>query len=193
MVQLREKDLSIHELSILAKWLLPIIREYDAKLLINASPCSKTLEGSKDLVEMAGDIKADGVHLGHASISPKLARDLLGPGKLIGYSTHSPEEARKAEAEGADFITLSPIFKIKKPGLDPIGTQPITTAAKMLKIPLFALGGIDLETVGAVMGAGAYGVAVISAIFCAEDITGKTKALISKIRGYMENKGSTVH
>jgi thiamine-phosphate pyrophosphorylase len=193
MVQLREKDLNTHELSILAKWILPTIREYDGKLLINASSMSKTLEESRDLVEMAMDIHADGVQLGQGSVSPTLARELMGPEKLIGYSAHTAEEAKKAESDGADFVTLSPIYKIKKAGMRPIGTEPITQAAKSLKIPVYALGGIDEEKVGPAIEAGAYGIAVISELLSAKNITKKAEALLEQINSSMKNQGNTLH
>ncbi len=98
-VQLREKDLPVRELLALAQELRAITREFGAKLFVN------------DHVDVAVAVEADGVHLGHQSMPVDAARKIVGSRMLIGVSTHSAQEAKDAEARGADFITFGPVFE----------------------------------------------------------------------------------
>lgn len=167
-VQLREKDLSGRELYSLAQELRNVTAESGARLLIN------------DRADIAAAVGADGVHLTHESISPKHARRLLGPAGLIGQSTHSTEEARKAEEEGADFVTFGPIFatpsKLKYG--PPLGTEALASVREKVRIPIFAIGGIKTHNIKDVLNAGAYGVALISAVMGAEDVEGAVSSLL---------------
>ena len=97
-VQLREKDLPAAELYPLALELRALTREYGAKLLVN------------DRIDVALAVGADGVHLGGHSLPTAAARQLLGPNRLIGVSTHRPEEIAAAQRDGADFVTFGPVF-----------------------------------------------------------------------------------
>ena len=99
MVQIREKDLDTRPLIDLVQHLLPLIKRHQGKVFIN------------DRIDLAMALDTDGVHLRSDSLPLPLARRLLGKEKLIGISTHSVEEVRKAESEGADFIVLGPIFE----------------------------------------------------------------------------------
>lgn len=159
-VQLREKDLSVRELLALARELRGITREFGAKLFIN------------DRVDVAVAVDADGVHLGGQSMPASAVRKIVGKDMLIGVSTHSINEAREAEAQGADFITYGPVFETtsKTKYGQPVGVESIYAVKKTVKIPLFALGGIKRGNIGLVMRAGADGVALISAILDSPDI-----------------------
>lgn len=159
-VQVREKDLPIRELLSLSRELRAITREFNARLFIN------------DRIDVAIAINADGVHLGHASIPPEAARKVAGKKMLIGVSTHTADEAKKAEARGADFITFSPIFATpsKAPYGAPVGTDALRDVKKLVRIPVFGLGGISRDNCAGVLKAGADGIALISAIFAADDI-----------------------
>ncbi len=159
-IQLREKDLPVRELLSLAREIRAITNEFTAKLFIN------------DRVDVAVAVEADGVHLGHQSMPPEAVRKIAGKRLLIGVSTHSVDEARAAEKGGADFITFGPVFAT--PSKLQYGAPAGMGALKMVKqqttIPVFGLGGIKPENLREVMNAGADGIAMISAIFGAEDI-----------------------
>jgi thiamine-phosphate pyrophosphorylase len=159
-VQLREKDLPMRELLALAQELRRITKEFSARLFIN------------DRVDVAVAVDADGVHLAGQSIPLAAARRIVGRNMLIGASTHSIEEAREAEKGGADFITFGPIFSTpskEKLGA-PVGMEALRTVKKNVRIPVFGLGGIKSENIAQVIQAGADGVAMISAVFSADDI-----------------------
>ncbi len=159
-VQLREKDLGTRELLDMAYALRAITREYSARLFVN---------GRVDVALAAG---ADGVHLGSTDMPLPAARRAAGGSMLIGVSTHSIQEARRAEEEGADFITLGPVYETpsKMRYGKPIGIRPLREVRKEVAIPVFAIGGITRERVEEVVEAGASGVALISAILASGDI-----------------------
>ena len=159
-VQLREKDLPVRELLSLAKELRTVTREFGAKLFIN------------DRVDVAVAVGADGVHLGHQSMPPEAVRKAAGKGLLIGVSTHNREEARAAEAGGADFITFGPIFETPSKAVYgiPVGVDAIRMLKNEVNIPIFALGGIKGGNISHVVASGASGIAMISAILAAPDI-----------------------
>lgn len=180
MVQLRGKDLSGKELFRLAKELRELTNNYGAKLLVN------------DRVDIALAVGADGVHLGRQSISVQDARRAfeitlpLAPRPLpfiVGLSTHSLEEALQAESDGADFITFGPVyFTPSKAGYgEPVGIEKLKEVAKKVKIPVYALGGVKRINIEEVLKAGAYGVAMISAIMAADDINKAAEELLKTI------------
>lgn len=158
-VQLREKDLSGRELYDLAVALRALCRQYDAKLLVN------------DRVDVALAAGADGVQLPLTSFDPADARRLIGQGKLIGASAHGPEEARAAAAAGADFVVLGPIFDTpsKRPYGPPLGVDRLREISGQLGVPVLAIGGVRADHASALRQAGAWGVAVVSAILEAAD------------------------
>lgn len=172
-VQLREKDLPIRELLALAQELRSITREFGAKLFIN------------DRVDVAVAVDADGVHLGHQSMPPEGARKVVGRDMLIGVSTHCLEEAKAAEAGGADFITFGPIFETPskaKYGV-PVGADAIKLIKCGIKIPVFALGGIRSGSISQILSSGAYGVSMISAILGADDIKRAAEIVVQEVSG----------
>lgn len=152
-VQLREKGLSAKELFELAQGIRGLIRQYGARLFIN------------DRVDIALAVGADGVHLGQNGFSARDAKRIF-PEAAIGVSTHSLSEAKKAEGDGADFITFGPIFYTpsKADYGKPLGVEAIKKMRKKINIPVFAIGGINKNNIKDVMAAGADGVAVISAV-----------------------------
>ncbi|MEE9613464.1 MAG: thiamine phosphate synthase [Thermodesulfobacteriota bacterium] len=162
-VQLREKDLQGGELLRMAKELRRVTRNHGAKLLIN------------DRLDVALAVGADGVHLGQGSFPPRNVRSYLGEGKLIGVSTHGVEEAIRAEEEGADFITLGPVYRTpsKERYGPPVGLNTLKETAGKVKIPVFAIGGVKKDRIEEVISSGASGAALISAVIGAED-AGKT-------------------
>lgn len=108
---------------------------------------------------------AAGVHLPGDSIAPSTLRPWVGPAFLIGVSCHSVDEVERAEAEGASYVFLSPIFESpSKPGYGPaLGLAPLAEACRRVRIPVLALGGVDEQRASACVAAGAAGYAAISA------------------------------
>lgn len=147
-IQLREKDLDARALYQLAKPIAERCRRYDAALFINGN------------VKIAQDVGAAGVHL-PAPVTARASETLQ-----IGCSIHNFGEAKKREAEGADFITYSPIYlTASKPGYGPaVGVANLARLAKQITVPIFALGGVTPERVAACMEAGAAGIAVMSGV-----------------------------
>lgn len=171
-VQLRERDLSTRELLKLAYKMRDLTNKYGAKLFIN------------DRVDVALAVKADGVHLTQKSIPADAVRKAVHASRfLIGVSTHSLKEAKKAERAGADFITIGPIYRTpsKLKYGKPLGVNVLKKVSSKLNIQVFAIGGVKAKKINELSNAGAYGVAVISEIFRADDIQGKTKEFLNKL------------
>lgn len=125
-----------------------------------------------DRCDLALAVDADGVHLGQGDLPLDLARNVMGPDKLIGISTHNPEQVRAATVGRPDYLGFGPIFKPgSKQDHDPVvGIDGLQAIRALTSLQIFAIGGIQIDQVGAVMKAGADGVAVISAILKAPDI-----------------------
>ena len=173
-LQLREKNLSPKELLAQALEIKPVIQKYNAKLFIN---------DRADIAEIAG---ADGVHLTEASVPAGEVKDRF-PNLIVGVSTHAKEGALLAEAEGADFITFSPIYETLSKiqfGL-PQGPEQLGEIIKSVHLPVLALGGIKLNRVPEVLEQGAYGVAVISGIWDSKDIKQQASKYMSHFGGLM--------
>jgi thiamine-phosphate pyrophosphorylase len=158
-IQLREKDLSARDLYALGVRLQAALSPYGVPLLIN------------DRLDVALALDAAGVHLAGHSLPTAVARRVLGAGKLLGVSTHSVEEARRAAEDGADFIVFGPVFTTpsKVAYGPPQGLQLLTTVVRAVRIPVLAIGGIDHTNLPQVVQAGAYGVAMIRAVLAAPD------------------------
>jgi len=171
MVQIREKDLDTRSLIDLVQNLMPLIKRHHGKVLLN------------DRVDIAMALDADGVHLRSDSLPSALARRMLGNEKLIGISTHSVEEVRKADGDGADFVVLGPIFETHSKRIygPPLGLRTLEAACRASRLPIFAIGGLKPKQVPAVMLSGAYGIAVISSILQAPSIQDSTLDLLSQL------------
>ncbi len=170
-VQLREKDLSTVDLYSLAKEIQEITEKKDVNLIIN------------DRVDIAIAVNADGVHLGWQSLEIGLVRSMIGRNKLIGFSAHSLEEAERAENSGADYVSISPIFDTanKDYFLKPLGVDEIRRIKAQIDIPVIALGGIKENNICDILGTGADGIAVISAIAKSENPRQSAGRLYSEI------------
>ena len=168
-VQLREKDLTSRELYGIARELRVLTNRYSARLFIN------------DRVDIALAVDADGVHLGAGSMPLDQARLLLGCNRLIGCSCHDGASALAAQREGADFITFGPVFYTPSKAVygPPVGVESLGEAARLLHIPVFALGGINRSSVPRTIAAGARGIALISALMAAEDPRRESLELLS--------------
>ena len=151
-VQIREKDLSDRELYELA---------LEARRAASGTSCRILVNGRADIALAAG---AHGVHLPAAALRASDLRSWLPRGFLIGVSTHSVRDVRRAAAAGADYVLLGPIYPTESKlryGL-PIGLGPVRRACRNIAIPVIGLGGILPEHVSPVRAAGAAGVAGIS-------------------------------
>jgi len=123
-----------------------------------------------DRLDLALAVEADGVHLGQDDLPAAVARRLLGPDRLIGRSTHAPDQLRQAVLEGSDYAGVGPVHATpSKPGRPPVGLDYVASAAADCPIPWFAIGGVDGANLDAVLQAGASRVAVIRAITDATD------------------------
>ena len=157
VVQLRDKELGDAELVAAAARFRRACDRHGALFVLNDRP---------DLVEACG---ADGVHVGLEDAPPAEARALVGAERLVGVSTHSREEIEAAPAAGADYLGVGTIFTTPTKAEDAVGLELVRVAAESARLPWFAIGGIDLDTVALVAAAGAHGVAVVRAIRDAAD------------------------
>ena len=154
-IQLREKHASPRDFFEAAKPAIEIARKNNVMIIIN------------DRVDIARALGADGVHLGQDDLPPNAAREVLGPDAIIGFSTHSVEQAIDAAGLPIDYIAIGPIFETKtKENPDPIvGLDGLAEVKKNIgNIPLVAIGGIDLDNVLDVLAAGADSIALVSTI-----------------------------
>jgi thiamine-phosphate pyrophosphorylase len=133
-----------------------------------------------DHADIAAAVNADGVHLGQDDLPIEFARKLIGRDKFIGISTHSLEQARTAEAAGADYIGFGPIFKSStKDAGQTQGIHNLTIIKHAVSIPVIAIGGINQANVLFVAQAGADGAAVISVVLSTPDIKIASEQLIN--------------
>ena len=171
MVQLREKEWPSGKLLPLAERLRARCRAARVTFIVN------------DRVDLALVVDADGVHLGQDDLPPRAARPLLRRGMVLGVSTHSAEQARAAQAEGADYIAVGSIFPTAtKGGFELVGAELVRRLRAEIRVPLIGIGGITPANTGAVIRAGADGVAVISAVCPAPDPEAASRRLLDAIR-----------
>ncbi len=171
-VQLREKDLPTRELLDMAYKMRELTARYNAKLFIN------------DRADIAMCVNADGVHLGQSSMPVYAARKVVGDKFMIGVSTHNLDEALTSERGGADFITFGPIYRTpsKLKYGRPVGIESLKIVAEKVSIPVFGIGGIKPDNAKEVINAGAYGVALISGILSAADVTSASMEYLTQIK-----------
>jgi thiamine-phosphate pyrophosphorylase len=179
-VQYREKALPRRARYDEALRLRALTREMGAALIIN------------DELDLAVAVEADGLHLGQEDLPLPVARRWLGAGRVIGVSTHTIDEARRAIDEGADYIAVGPIFATATKAVRPsVGCDAIRRVRALTGIPLVAIGGITPGNVGDVIRAGAAGAAVISALCGAADVGAAVAAFhrsIAEARATVDEK-----
>lgn len=170
-VQVREKDLSAAELAALCRRLREPTRERRALLIVN------------DRADVALAVGADAVQRTHSSLAVAEIREIVDKRLRIGASTHAPEEALAAEAEGADWIVFGPIYDTpsKQRFGAPQGLRALERVAAAVRIPVIAIGGIAPERVPEVRRAGAHGVAAISALLTADSPGDATKRFLDAL------------
>jgi thiamine-phosphate pyrophosphorylase len=172
MVQLREKAMPAGKLLSAARAIRDLTLAAGILFLVN------------DRLDIALLSGADGLHLGGEDIPLRDARRVLGPDKILGATAHTPEEARQAERDGADYLGVGPLFASPtKTALEPAGPSGIARIIEEVSLPSFAIGGITAENLEAAFTAGARGVAVASAIVEAEDIEKETRRIADTIKG----------
>jgi thiamine-phosphate pyrophosphorylase len=138
-----------------------------------------------DRCDLALAVDADGVHLGQEDLPLDLARNVMGPDKLIGISTHNLNQVREATAGKPDYLGFGPIFKPgSKQDHDPVvGLEGLRAMRGLTSLPVFAIGGIQIDQAGEVTRTGANGVAIISAILKAPDISHAVKSFLAQMPG----------
>jgi thiamine-phosphate pyrophosphorylase len=155
----------------------------EAAALRHAAAKAGALFIVNDRCDLALAVDADGVHLGQGDLPVDSARKMMGPDKLIGISTHNSNQVREAAAGQPDYLGFGPIFKPgSKQDHDPVvGIEGVRAMRRLTPLPVFAIGGIQIDQVGEVMNAGADGVAVISAILKAADIRHAVREFLVRI------------
>jgi thiamine-phosphate pyrophosphorylase len=156
IVQLRMKDAADEDVVAAGRRFRRACHEHGALLIVNDRP------------DLAVAIDADGVHLGQDDTPVSEARALLGSTRLIGLSTHTPEQIE--QARGVDYIGVGPVHETPtKPGRPAVGPELVRHAAAHARVPFFAIGGISTANVAAVRDAGATRIAVVRALTEASD------------------------
>lgn len=165
-VQLREKELDDDTFLAEAIEIQELCKRYNVPFVIN------------DNVEIARKMNADGVHVGQSDMEAGNVRALLGEDKILGVSAQTVEQAILAEARGADYLGVGAVFHTgSKDDADDVSHETLKAICKAVSIPVVAIGGIGKHNVLELSGSGICGIAVISAIFAAEDIRGATAEL----------------
>jgi len=168
IVQLREKHLDRAAFLEEAKRFTALCRRLGALSVIN------------DSVEIALEAGADGAHVGQSDLEAGRARALLGPDRLLGVSVHTAEEARRAQAAGADYLGAGAVFATgTKADAAPISRETIRAITAAVDIPVAAIGGVSRENILELKGLGLQGVAVVSAIFAQKDPEAAARELLA--------------
>jgi thiamine-phosphate pyrophosphorylase len=169
LIQLRDKSLSDAELVEASA----AFRGHDALFVLNDRP---------DLVEACG---ADGVHVGQDDASPAAARATVGPDRVIGRSTHAPDQAAAADADpDVDYLAVGPVHETPtKPGRPAAGLHYVAHAASTVGKPWFAIGGLDAGNVHEVLERGATRIVVVRAITEAADPEAAARVLRDALEG----------
>lgn len=169
MIQYREKDKKLGLQYKECCQLRQMTQQSGAALIIN------------DHIDLALMVQADGVHIGQDDLPVPKVRELLGPNKIIGLSTHSPDQAQAALAAGVDYIGVGPIFatKTKKDVCEAVGLEYLDYVVQNIPLPFVAIGGIKEENYGQVLRHGAKSAAMVTEIVGAPNIAMKIEALKS--------------
>ena len=177
MVQFREKHLQGAEKEALARELLALCRSYGVPLIIN------------DDAELAKKVGADGVHVGQSDLATQEARRILGPQAIIGVTARTVEQARAAQAAGADYLGSGAVFGTSsKSDARPLSREELRAICAAVTIPVVAIGGIHAGNVLALCGCGQAGVAVIGGIFGQPDIRQAARELLALSEQVSQNK-----
>jgi len=179
VIQLRDKAASGKKLYETGLELKQLTREKGVTFIVN------------DRIDLALILEADGVHVGQSDIPARAARRLLGPDKILGVSAASLAEALQAEADGADYLGVGPIFEARGTKVNagnPQGLELLVHIRQKCSLPLIAIGGINPQNVSRVIQAGADAAAVISAVVAAVDISKAASQIKSVILSQKSQK-----
>jgi len=169
IVQLRGKEAEAGALLRWGETFSAAARRHGALFVVNDRP------------DVAVALAADGVHVGQGDLPPSVTRRLVGADMIIGLSTHSEDQLRSASPQ-ADYVCVGPVHATPtKPGRPPVGLGLVRAAAANERRPWFAIGGIDRETVGPVVEAGARRIVVVRAVTRAEDSAEAVRALLGAL------------
>lgn len=175
-LQIREKDLDDEAFEEEAKALKDLCEKYHVPFVVN------------DNVDITLDIDADGVHVGQSDIKGRDIRSILGPDKILGISAGTVEEAVAAEKAGADYIGVGAVFgtSTKKDARN-LSVEKLREISRAVNIPVVAIGGINKSNLMDLSGSAVNGVAVVSAIFAAENVGKATEELLTLARDMVNN------
>ena len=165
-VQLREKELDETAFLQEAKALCALCRRYVVPFIVN------------DNVELAVVCGADGIHVGQEDLAAGEVRRRVGENMILGVSVHTVEEARQAVRDGADYLGLGAVFPTStKTDVEQMPNETLRAICEAVDVPIVAIGGINRGNILKLAGSGVDGVALVSAIFSAEDIEGTCREL----------------
>jgi thiamine-phosphate pyrophosphorylase len=172
VIQFREKNMDTGDMIRVCRIIQDLCRQYGAIFIVN------------DRVDVALAIDADGVHVGQQDMTADIARRLIGPQKILGVSAGNLERAKKAEADGADYVGVGMIFPagLKKDLRAAKGVELLREVSQAVTVPVVAIGGIDHSNAALCIKAGAQGCAVITAVIGALDVRQATANLAQVIR-----------
>lgn len=171
LIQLREKLASPREFYESALQAMSVARALSVQIVIN------------DRVDIAIAVKADGAHVGQTDLPPDRARALLGESRILGYSTHTLEQALAATSAPVDYIAIGPVFqtRTKQRPDEVVGLEAVKVVRQHVTKPLVAIGGITLATARAVIEAGADSIAVIADLLSAGDVSRRARSFFEEL------------
>jgi thiamine-phosphate pyrophosphorylase len=179
LVQLREKDITGHDYYMTAKKVNELLKKYGIPLIIN------------DRVDIAMAVGAAGVHLGPEDIPVPAARQLMGPGKIIGASANCIEEALNYQRQGADYLGIGALFPTTtKSNTEHVALEQLRAIKSAVALPMVGIGGVNLQNAAIVKATGVDGIAVSSAILGSENISEAARSLRKIIKS---NGASGLH
>lgn len=179
ILQLRDKRATGRELVEWARRLCRLARSRGVPVVVN------------DRVDVALAAEAAGAHVGEEDLPVADARRLLGPGRIVGASAGTVEEALQAERQGADYLGVGPVFPTatKADAGEAIGPEGLQRIVQAVRIPVVAIGGITVDNAAEAIRAGAAGVAVISAVAAADDMVEATRRLREAVEAALRERG----
>ena len=170
IVQLREKNLTTNQYYQLAKQVKEITDAYQVPLIID------------DRLDVCLAVDAAGLHIGDDELPVSVARQVLGPDKILGVTAKTVKRALEAEEGGADYLGTGAIFPTTTKENAPITLiSTLKTICQRVAIPVVAIGGLTSENIDQLIGTGIAGVAVVRDLMQAEDVEAKTQALLTKL------------
>jgi thiamine-phosphate pyrophosphorylase len=178
VAQLRDKKAAVRDLLRWGIEMRRIAHHGNAAFIVN------------DRVDLALALEADGVHVGPEDLPPAQARQLMPKPRWLGVSAGTVREATAAERAGADYLGAGPVFatSTKPDAGQPIGLEGLAAIAAAVAIPVVGIGGIHAMNAASVIGAGASGVAVISALITAEDPQAEARAILDAVREALDRR-----